>query len=93
MLHAVEFAAQAMAAHRRLTAEGGRGPGHGLLVSLRQCTFAGRRLDTCASPLVIEATRMAATADMMTYRFDVRAADGAVAAGRASVALTGERAA
>ena len=92
-IHAVEFAAQAMAAHRCLTADEKRAPDHGLLVSLRQCAFADRGLDTCASPLVIEATRVAATAELMTYRFDVRAADGRVADGRASIVLVGGHAA
>lgn len=91
VLHAVEFAAQAIAAHRRLTASPARAPRYGLLVSLRDCSFAGHRLDTCASPLVIEAMRIAATAEMMTYKFDVRTADEAIAAGRASIVLVEER--
>ena len=75
-IHAIEFAAQAMAVHQRLTAMRRHAPGYGLLVSVRQCTFAIDRLDGCASPLVIEAHRLAASADAITYRFEVGAAGG-----------------
>jgi predicted hotdog family 3-hydroxylacyl-ACP dehydratase len=92
-VHAIEFAAQAMAVHQRLSADGTKPPSYGLLVSLRQCTFASDRLDTCPSPLVIEATRIASTADALTYRFTVGAADASIVAGRASVLLIWEAAA
>ena len=86
-VHAIEFAAQAMAVHQRLGGDGSSPPSYGLLVSVRQCTFASDRLDTCASPLVIEATRIASTAEALTYRFAVGAAGTSIAAGRASVLL------
>jgi predicted hotdog family 3-hydroxylacyl-ACP dehydratase len=86
-IHAIEFAAQAMAAHHRLASEPATAPRYGLLVSIRQCTFASDRLDTCAAPLVIEATRVAAMAQALTYRFTVGPAETAVVAGRASVLL------
>ena len=89
-LHAIEFAAQAMAVHQRLSADGSSRPSYGLLVSLRQCTFASDRLDTCASPLVIEATRIASTADALSYRFSVGTIETPIAAGRASVLLVRE---
>ena len=86
-IHAIEFAAQAMAAHHRLTSETSGGPRSGLLVSVRQCTFAADRLDDCDSPLVIEAHQLAASADAITYRFEVGAAGAPAVAGRASIAL------
>jgi predicted hotdog family 3-hydroxylacyl-ACP dehydratase len=86
-IHAIEFAAQAMAAHHRLAGEPGTRARYGLLVSIRQCTFARDRLDTCGSPLVIEATRVAAMAQALTYRFTVGPSDAVVVAGRASVLL------
>jgi predicted hotdog family 3-hydroxylacyl-ACP dehydratase len=86
-IHAIEFAAQAMAVHHRLAAEPETAPGYGLLVSIRQCTFASDRLDTCASPLVIEATRVAAMAQALTYRFVVGPSETVVVTGRASVLL------
>lgn len=86
-IHAIEFAAQAMAAHQRLTGIRASATGHGLLVSVRQCTFPIDRLDRCASPLVIEAHRLAASAEAITYRFEVGAAGGPAISGRASVVL------
>lgn len=89
-VHAIEFAAQAMALHQRLGADRTRPPSYGLLVSVRQCTFASDRLDTYGSPLVIEATRIASTAEALTYRFSVRATDSSIVEGRASVLLVWE---
>ena len=86
-IHAIEFAAQAMAAHHRLTGAPASTPRYGLLVSVRRCTFASDRLDTCASPLVVEAIRVAAMAESLTYRFTVGPAEMAVVEGRASVLL------
>jgi predicted hotdog family 3-hydroxylacyl-ACP dehydratase len=90
-IHAIEFAAQAMAVHHRLTREPATTPQYGLLVSVRQCTFESDRLDTCASPLVIEAIRVAAMAESMTYRFTVGPAETTVVAGRASVLLLADK--
>ena len=91
-IHAIEFAAQAMAAHHYLTGGRASTPRHGLLVSVRQCRFAADRLDTCASPLVIEAIRVAATVESLTYRFTVGPAEMAVVEGRVSVLLVAEEA-
>lgn len=90
VLHAIEFAAQAMAAHQCLTGGQSTAPRYGLLISVRECTFARERLDDCASPLTIETKRIASTADALTYRFAVSAAGEAVADGRASVVVSGE---
>jgi len=92
-INAIEFAAQAMAVHQRLSAEGTTSPSYGLLVSVRDCTFVTDRLDICPAPLVIEATRIASTAEALTYRFVVGAADTPIAMGRASVLLVWEAAA
>jgi predicted hotdog family 3-hydroxylacyl-ACP dehydratase len=86
-VHAIEFAAQAMAAHRRLIGKSGPDRRYGLLVSVRECSFAADRLDLCVSPLVIEATQVAASPEAFTYRFAVGAAGSPIAHGRASVAL------
>jgi predicted hotdog family 3-hydroxylacyl-ACP dehydratase len=87
-IHAIEFAAQAMAAHQRLLGPDGARPGGGLLVSVRQCKFPFERLDRCESPLVIEARRLAGSADAITYSFAVGAAGGPTVSGRATVMLT-----
>ena len=86
-IHAIEFAAQAMAAHHRLTSEPSIGARFGLLVSVRQCTFAADRLDDCGSPLVIEARQLAASAEAITYSFEVGACGVPAVAGRASIML------
>jgi len=88
-IHAIEFAAQAMAIHHRLMNRVSRVPRHGLLVSVRQCTLAAQRLDDAPSPLVIEATRVAVTDDAFTYRFTVGTPESPLVTGRASVLLVG----
>jgi predicted hotdog family 3-hydroxylacyl-ACP dehydratase len=85
-IHAIEFAAQAMAAHRRLT-QSDTTPLQGMLVSIRDCEFAPGPLDVCAAPLVITARRIAASAEALTYRFSVDAQGKAQARGRATVRL------
>ncbi len=86
-IHAIEFAAQAMAVHQRLAGERTDLPRYGLLVSVRQCAFFTDRLDTCALPLVIEATRVAATTEAFTYLFTVGQEGAALVTGRASILL------
>jgi predicted hotdog family 3-hydroxylacyl-ACP dehydratase len=85
-LHAIEYAAQAMAVHQRLSGRG-RGPvAYGLLISVRDVSLAVDRLDALASPLVIDATRIAATLESLTYRFSV-GTDVPLVRGRASILL------
>jgi predicted hotdog family 3-hydroxylacyl-ACP dehydratase len=86
-LHAIEYAAQAMAVHQRLSQQTGLPVGYGLLVSARDVSLFVDRLDTLASPLVIDATRIAASAESFTYRFSVSAADTPAVSGRASVLI------
>jgi predicted hotdog family 3-hydroxylacyl-ACP dehydratase len=87
-IHGIEFAAQAMAAHQQLTTGKRAAPvRYGLLISVRQCTFATDRLDRCSSPLTIDATRVAATDEALTYHFSIGAAGMTLVSGRASVLL------
>jgi predicted hotdog family 3-hydroxylacyl-ACP dehydratase len=86
-IHGIEFAAQAMAAHQKLTATRAAPVRYGLLISVRQCTFATDRLDRCVSPLTINATRLAATDEALTYHFSIGAAEMTLVTGRASVFL------
>jgi predicted hotdog family 3-hydroxylacyl-ACP dehydratase len=86
-IHGIEFAAQAMAAHQKLTGKRAASVRYGLLISVRQCTFATDRLDRCASPLTIDATRVAATDEALTYHFSIGAAEITLVSGRASVLL------
>jgi predicted hotdog family 3-hydroxylacyl-ACP dehydratase len=90
-LAAIEFAAQAMAIHQRLTGEtAAAAPSIGMLLSVRQCTLGRDRLDDCAAELTVEATLIAAGAGGSSYGFAVRCGDVTLAAGRASVALVTE---
>jgi len=86
-LHAIEYAAQAMAVHQRLAGRGEARIAYGLLVSVRDVSLAVDRLDTLPSPLVIAATRIAATVESLTYRFCVGGIDAPAVTGRASVLL------
>jgi predicted hotdog family 3-hydroxylacyl-ACP dehydratase len=86
-LSAIEFAAQAMAIHRGLATDSARPSGYGLLISVRDVVLGVERLDELASPLVIDATRIAASADAITYRFVVGDGGAPRVTGRASVLL------
>jgi len=86
-LHGIEFAAQAVAAHGGLTANGQERPRVGLLLSARDCVFHRRRLDELAGPLVIEAEQLGNTDQTRLYRFKVSAQDALVVEGRAAVML------
>jgi predicted hotdog family 3-hydroxylacyl-ACP dehydratase len=87
-LAAIEYAAQAMAAHGSLT--GGRGstpatPGR--LVAVRDVQLHAARLDDVAEDLAVAATRIAADAGGVVYAFAVSAGDRTLAEGRATVML------
>jgi len=86
-VHAIEYAAQAMAVHQRLTGRRRAAVAYGLLVSVRDVSLAVDRLDSLPSPLVIDATRIAATVDSLTYRFSVGGTGVPAVTGRASVLL------
>jgi predicted hotdog family 3-hydroxylacyl-ACP dehydratase len=87
---AVEYAAQAMALHGALCAERDdpdARPTPGFLASVRSVQLHVPRLDTLASPLVVEAHRDAAQGGHVLYAFTVLAAGTVVAQGRAAVVL------
>ena len=86
-LHAIEFAAQAVAAHGGLTGTGQAQPRVGLLLSARDCKFHRRLLDDIAAPLVIEAESMGTNDQTRLYRFKVSAQEAAVVEGRVAVML------
>ncbi len=85
-VHAIEYGAQAMAAHAALLARAaGEPPGGGHLGSARQLQLQRERLDDLASPLVIEVERQFAQAGSLLYGFRVQAGGEPVAEGIASV--------
>jgi len=83
-LAAIEYAAQAMAAHGGLQAADARA---GLLVAVRDAQLHVETLDDLAEDLEIRATRVAAGAGGLVYAFTVTAGGRPVAEGRATVAL------
>jgi predicted hotdog family 3-hydroxylacyl-ACP dehydratase len=89
-LHAIEFAAQAVAAHGGLVAVGKAPPRAGLLLSARDCRFIRSRLDDIDGPLAIEAVRIGDNGETQLYRFRVSAQDIVVAEGRTAVVLQGD---
>ena len=89
-LHAIEFAAQAVAAHGGLTAVDNARPRTGLLLSARDCRFIRFRLDDIDGPLAIEARQIGDNRETLLYRFKVSAQDILVAEGRTAVVLQGD---
>ena len=89
-LHAIEFAAQAIAAHGGLVAGDRARPRTGLLLSARDCRFNRSRLDDIDGSLTIEAMQIGDNGQTHLYRFRVSAQDVVVAEGRAAVVLQGD---
>ena len=87
----LEYGAQAMAIHGGLLAASAEpqraGARHGFLVAASDLKWHVDRLDTCASPLVIEAVNELRSDNHVAYRFEIRAADATLLTGRASVLL------
>jgi predicted hotdog family 3-hydroxylacyl-ACP dehydratase len=86
----IEFAAQAMAAHGRLTAPSRAPPKAGLIASLRDvaCNFA--QLDQIDDDLIITATRLMGDDEHVIYNFAVTAGTKELLTGRATVVLRAE---
>ena len=86
-LSGVEFAAQAMALHGRLSGDSAAAPRHGLLVSLRQVACRCERLDDIDGEIVVEAERLAGGESDALYRFALSSGDLELLSGRAAVML------
>ena len=87
-VHAIEFAAQAMAVHGALVIAARQAkPRAGLLVSARDCRFHCDRLDQVTGDLNVKAHRLAGSAIMLMYGFSVSAGARCLAEGRISVLL------
>jgi predicted hotdog family 3-hydroxylacyl-ACP dehydratase len=82
---AIEYAAQAAAAHGALLASRPSGPG--MLVAVRSVEFNALRLDDVASPLDIAVEPLGGGESGVIYRFDVSAAGRSLATGRLTVAF------
>ncbi len=86
-IHGIEFAAQAMAAHRGLVAGSAPAPQVGLLLSVRDCRFLASRLDDIPSSLSIKAFVLGSSGNTQTYHFEIVACERRLLEGRASVML------
>jgi predicted hotdog family 3-hydroxylacyl-ACP dehydratase len=88
---AIEYGAQAAAAHGALLAPGMAPKGAGFLASARGVTFHASRLDDIADPLDIEVERAGEGAGAVLYAFRVSAADRLLAEGRVAIVLDAGR--
>jgi predicted hotdog family 3-hydroxylacyl-ACP dehydratase len=86
-LAAIEFAAQAMAAHGRLTGAVGERPRAGIIASLRDITCRCARLDRFEGELAISATQLMSDAHNVMYAFAVSCGAQELVTGRATVVL------
>jgi len=82
---AIEYAAQAAAAHGALIAAAPSGPG--MLVAVRGVEFHATRLDDTAAALDISVQPLGGGESGVIYRFDVSSAGQPLASGRLTVAF------
>ena len=82
---AVEFAAQAMALHGRLTSEASGAPKPGFLASVRDVRLHTAFLDRVVANIVIDAALLMGDGRSATYAFTLSAAEATLASGRATV--------
>lgn len=85
-LAAIEYAAQAMAAHGALIGNGGRSRG-GYLASLRDVVCTVERMDTVPGALTVKAEQLMGSGAQMIYQFAVEADGVTLVSGRAAVVL------
>jgi predicted hotdog family 3-hydroxylacyl-ACP dehydratase len=86
-LAAIEFAAQAMAAHGRLAGAVGERPRAGIIASLRDISCRCERLDHLDGDLEISATRLMGDERNVMYAFAVGCDGEELVTGRATVVL------
>lgn len=82
---AIEYAAQAAAAHGALLAGEDRPPSPGVLASARSVTFGARRLDDIAGPLEMDVRRIGGDEAGVIYQFRVEGDGRELASGRLAV--------
>jgi predicted hotdog family 3-hydroxylacyl-ACP dehydratase len=87
----IEYAAQAMAVHGALVAQGAEAapatPRVGYLASVRGVAFHARRLDDVAGDLSVHAERVLGDGSHIVYSFAVEAGGQPLLSGRATVVL------
>jgi len=88
---AIEYGAQAVAAHGALVAGHSAPPAAGFLASVRGVTFHADRLDDIAAPLDVDVERAGVGAGGVLYSFRVAAAGRLLAEGRVAIVLDAAR--
>lgn len=83
----IEYAAQAMALHGRLSAAVSATPRAGYLASVSDLVCSARRLDDLAGDLVIDAEKLAGDEARVLYRFALHSAERELLQGKAAVVL------
>jgi predicted hotdog family 3-hydroxylacyl-ACP dehydratase len=83
----IEYAAQAMAVHGRLSAAVAEKPRAGFIVSVSDVVCRVRRLDDLEHDLVIEAERLAGDGARVLYRFALSAGEREILHGKAAAVL------
>ena len=84
---AIEYAAQAAAAHGALVDAASAAPGAGFLASVRAAEFHASRLDDVPGPLEVEVERTGEGAGSVAYAFRVSGGGRALAHGRVTIVL------
>jgi len=84
---AIEYGAQAVAAHGALLASAGSVPAAGYLASARSVSFHAERLDDIAADLDVAVERMGSGAGGVVYGFEVASGGRALARGRVAIVL------
>lgn len=82
----IEYAAQAMAVHGALLADGAA-PRPGFLASVRSAVLHVGRLDDIEQDLAVEAVRVTGDIGTVLYDFSLRAGDRLLLEGRAAIVL------
>lgn len=83
----IEYAAQAMAVHGRLSSAVTEKPRAGYLASVSDVVCAVRRLDDLDGDLVIEAEKLAGDDARVQYRFTITSNHAQILTGKAAVVL------
>ena len=86
-LSGIEYAAQAMAVHGRLSAAVAEKPRTGYLASVSDLVCRVRRLDDLDAELVIEAEKLAGDEGRVLYRFALFSSSNEILQGKAAVVL------
>jgi predicted hotdog family 3-hydroxylacyl-ACP dehydratase len=87
VLAGLEYGAQAMAVHGRLTGAVGERPRTGYIAGVRELSWSRGRLDDLTADLIIEAEKLAGEGSGVIYRFSIAAGGPPIMTGRATVML------